>query len=250
MTLEVQGRYQYYRLPPARGSAHLISSALWNRVRRYPTRTSVTSRGQSLVEFILVVPILLMLVVAIGDFGRIFATSVIIESAARNGAELAANEYLSDPPGSDASPPVYLSDPAPPPATDPGYYAALHAKVARAVCAETQELPNSNYNTGTGTCTGMPYVMICIHDGQDDECHAGGQDSLGAAISAGCSEFAPPANNGHGGSGTPRWAEVRLCYQFTSILQMPVISFGDFWLQRTRTFTIPCYFVLGTPDEC
>ena len=188
-----------------------------------------------------------MLLVAIGDFGRIFATSVIIESAARNAAELAANEYLSDPPGSDATPPVYLSDPAPPPGSDPGYYTALHAKVARAVCAETQELANSNYNAGTGTCTGMPFVMVCIHDGQDDECNG---ESLGAAVSAGCDQFAPPPNNGHGGSGTPRWAEVRVCYQFTPILQMPVISFGEIWIQRVRTFTIPCYFVLGTADEC
>jgi hypothetical protein len=187
-----------------------------------------------------------MLVIAIGDFGRIFATGLLIESATREAAEMAANDYLADPPGSDATPPIFLSAPAPAPGVDPGYYAALHDRVARAVCAETQELPNSNFDPGTGTCAGMPYVLVCIHDSQDDQCHG---DSFGAAVSAGCSDFTPPPDNSHGGPGTPRWAEVRVCYHFTSILDLPLLSFGDFWLQKTRTFTIPCYFVLGA-DEC
>jgi hypothetical protein len=216
-------------------------------MRRRPTRAPRSSRGQSLVEFGLVVPILLILVLAIGDFGRIFATSLLLESAARNAAELAANEYLADWPGHEASPPVFLSQPAPAAGSDPGYYEALHTKVARAVCAETQELPNSNFSAGTGTCAGMPYVMVCIHDSQDNQC---GNEAMGATVPAGCGDLSPAPTNTHGGSGSPRWAEVRVCYQFTSILALPLISFGDFWLQRTRTFTIPCYFVLGTPDEC
>jgi len=186
-----------------------------------------------------------MLVIAIGDFGRIFATGVILESAARNAAELAANEYLADPPGSDATPPVYLNQPAPP--GDPAYYSALHDKAARAVCAETQELPNSEFDPGTGRCPGMPFIMVCIHDSQDTDCNG---EALGAAVSAGCNDFVPPPNSSHGGSGTPRWAEVRVCYHFTSILDLPIISFGEFWLQRTRTFTIPCYFALGSAEEC
>ncbi len=224
----------------------MISQALGVLVGRFWARSSDSTRGQSLVEFTLVVPILLILVVAIGDFGRIFATGVLIESAARSGAELAANDYLADPPGSDTAPAVYLSDPAPPNSVDPGYYAELHERVARAICVETQELPNSNYDPVTGECTGMPFVMVCIHDGQDDECHS---ESFGAAVSAGCDQFTPPPSNSHGGSGTPRWAEVRICYQFTSLVDMPLFSFGEFWLQKSRTFAIPCYFVLGT-DEC
>ena len=222
----------------------MISKVPSRFLRRRPTRTTVTTRGQSLVEFGLVIPILLILVVAIADFGRIFATGIILEAAARNAAEMAANEYLADPPGSRATPPVPLNAPAP--AGSSTYYGPLHAKVAKAVCAETQELPNSNYDPGTGLCTGMPFVMVCIHDSQDTDCNG---ESLGAAVSAGCSEFTPPPNKNHGGSGTPRWAEVRVCYQFTSILQLPLISFGDFWIQKTRSFTIPCYFALGA-EEC
>jgi TadE-like protein len=237
MTLEVQGAYQYYRLPVTRERA-LSSKALGRlRVRRNPTRTTRSSRGQSLVEFGLVIPILLMLLIAIGDFGRIFATGLLIEAAARNAAEAAANEYLAGPPGP-------LNAPAP--AGDPVYYSALHDKTAKVVCAETQELPNSNFNAGTGKCPGMPFVMVCIHDSQDTDCNG---DAFGQAVSAGCNEFTPPPNNAHGGALTPRWAEVRVCYQFTPILNLPIYSFGEFWLQRTRSFTIPCYFALGS-DEC
>jgi hypothetical protein len=226
-------------------SAHLTSKALTMlRDRRRPVRTrSRSSQGQSLAEFALVVPILLMLVIAIGDFGRIFATGLLLETAARDGAEIASNEYLAKPPGIGDSPPVYLNAPAPP--APAGYYAAIHQKVARAVCEETAELPNSTFDAGTASCSGMPFVMVCIHDSRDDEC-----SENGAAVSAGCTDFTPRANNVHGGSGTPRWAEVRVCYTFTSILDVPLISFGSFVLQRTRTFTIPCYFALGTPDEC
>lgn len=224
----------------------MTSTALGRlRNRRRPTRESLSSRGQSLVEFILVVPILLILIVAIGDFGRIFATGVIIESSARNAAEIAANEYLAEPPGSNASPPVLLNAPAP--TGDPAYYTALHDKATRAVCAETQELPNSNFDTVTGQCPGMPFVMVCIHDSQDTECNS---DPLGAAASAGCTDFTPPTTKAHSGSSTPRWAEVRVCYRFTAILALPLISFGDFMVQRTRSFAIPCYFALGTAEEC
>src|SRR5690554_6949879 len=73
---------------------------------RLQTPTAPASRArrqrqgdQSIVEFTLVVPILLILFVAIADFGRIFAAGVAIEAATRDAAEATANEYLSNPPG-------------------------------------------------------------------------------------------------------------------------------------------------------
>ena len=47
-------------------------------------------RGQSLVEFALVLPMLLVLLLGIADFGRVFAAGIILEAASRNGAEAAA----------------------------------------------------------------------------------------------------------------------------------------------------------------
>lgn len=198
-----------------------------------------------MVEFVLVVPILLILVIALGDFGRIFATGVIIESAARNAAEAAANEYLANPPGSAESPPVLLNAPAP--TGKPAYYGPLHQIAAKAVCVETQELPNSKFDPASRTCAGMPFVMVCIHDSQDTHC---GGDAFGASPPAQCDEMGTPPSNAHGGLNSPRWAEVRICYKFTAILELPLIAFGDFWIQRTRNFAIPCYFATGDASEC
>jgi hypothetical protein len=194
-----------------------------------------------MVEFALVIPILIVLVVAVADFGRIFATSLSLEAAARNAAEVVANEYLSRPPGSDATPPVQLNQPAPP--GQAAYYDNLRDIAVRTLCDETQELANSNYNSGTGLCAGMPLAMVCVHDSQDTQC---GSEAMGAGVPAECTQMSTPPVNAHLG---PRWVEVRTCYRFTSILALPLVSFGDIWLQRTRTFVIPCYFVLGD-EEC
>ena len=55
-------------------------------------------RGQALVEFTLLVPILLLLVVVAVDFGRLFFTYVEVNNAAREGVAYGANNP-SDTPG-------------------------------------------------------------------------------------------------------------------------------------------------------
>jgi len=187
-----------------------------------------------------VIPILVILVVGVADFGRIFAHGLAVEAASRDAAEIVASEYLANPPG---APAVSLADPAP--VGDPTYYDPLHLRAARVVCAETRSLPNTNYDPLTTNCPGMPLVLVCIHDSQDPSC---GLEPFGAPIPAECGGLATPPTNGQDGSGA-RWVEVRVCYRFSAILQLPIISFGDIWLQRTRSFVIPCYFVLGT-QEC
>lgn len=194
------------------------------------------ARGQSLVEFAFVMPILVILIVGVADFGRIFAHGLALEAAARDAAEIAANEYLAIPPGP-------LSSPAP--LGDPNYYDPLHLRTARVVCAETRNLPNSAYDPLTTDCPGMPLVQVCVHDGQDTSCAV---EPFGATIPAQCTGMTAPPTNSQAGSSS-RWVEVRVCYRFTAILQLPIISFGDVWLQRARSFVIPCYYVLGT-QEC
>jgi len=189
-----------------------------------------------MVEFALITPILIMLLVVVGDLGRIFASGIAIEAATRNAAEIGANEYLGNPPAA-------LDVPAP--AGAAAYYAPLHQRIAAVVCAETAELPNAQFDSATRTCPGMPLIQICVHDSQDTECAA---EAHGATIPAGCDAMATPPVNTHAGSGTPRWIEVRVCYRFTALLQSPVLSFGDLWLQRTRTFVVPCYFALGAAE--
>jgi hypothetical protein len=209
------------------------------RARRIDCSSRASTRprhaGQSLVEFGLIVPILFILIIGVADLGRIFAAGVVLEAAARNAAELAANDYLSRPPG-----PLDLPAPNPP---DPTYYDALHLKVARAVCAEARGLPNTNWLSGD--CPGMPLVLVCIHDSADPSC---GAEAFGATVPPECSGFATPPTNTQSGS-PARYVEVRVCYRFTSITNTTFMSFGTVHLERHRSFTIPCYFVRGT-DEC
>jgi hypothetical protein len=199
------------------------------------------NRGQSLVEFALVLPILLFVLVAIADFGRIFATGVELEAATRDGAETGANEYISKPPPGDGTAP--LNAPAPTPGSA-AYYDALHLKVAKVVCTEMRDQPNSDY--AAGTCPTMPVVLVCVHDAADPSCAT---PPFGGAVPGECGDLAtlPPSNDQATGS-PERWVEVRTCYHFTSFLGIPVPPLGDYWLQRTRTFVIPCYFVLGSGD--
>ena len=126
----------------------------WTHPRREPA-------GQSMLEFALVLPILLMMFIAIADFGRIFAAMITLESATRNAAEAAANAYLANPPGGAGT----LNLPAPP--GDLTYYSGIHLVAARVVCNDMRGLPNTNFDAGTVTCPDMPLVMVCVHDSQD-----------------------------------------------------------------------------------
>ena len=62
--------------------------------RRVPDRARI--RGQSLLEFALVVPILLLIFAGAADLGRIFYTYVAIENAAKEGALYGARYPLCD----------------------------------------------------------------------------------------------------------------------------------------------------------
>lgn len=55
-------------------------------IKRNDYLDTTKSRGQSLVEFALVLPLLLMLVLGAMDFGRLFYTKMVITNAAREGA--------------------------------------------------------------------------------------------------------------------------------------------------------------------
>jgi hypothetical protein len=217
----------------------MYRSSMPARFARAHAAPAREERGQAMVEFAFVIPILVILVVGVADLGRVFATGLALEAAARNAAEIVANSYLSNPPGP-------LSNAAPPGTST--YYSPLHLQAARVVCAETKDLPNTTYDSVSGTCPGMPLVLVCVHDSQDPDCAV---EPTGATIPPQCQAMVgslpspaqdPPPNDG------PRWVEIRLCYRFSAILQIPLFSFGDIWLERTRTFVIPCYFVLGEAE--
>jgi hypothetical protein len=189
-----------------------------------------------MVEFTLVLPILLVLLITVGDFARFFAAGIAVESAARDAAEVAAQEYLRNPPAP-------IGSPIPTPG-DPTYYATIHGYAIDTVCKELGGLPNAGY--ASGQCTGIP-ILVCVHDGADPSCKE--VAPLGATPAPQCASFsssALPSNAQAGGTETSRYVEVRVCYRFSTLLNVPSIAgiplpFGDFYLDRSRVFTVADY---------
>jgi hypothetical protein len=177
-----------------------------------------------MVEFALILPVMLVMVIGIADLGRVFTAGIVVEGAARDGAEIGARSYLKENP---AGPPT------------PGtYYQNLHLRVAKAVCAEIKNLPGTAFDSTTGQCPSMP-VIVCVHDGVDDAC---GVQPFGATPAPECTVFNTAATNAIPTTGeTSSYVEVRVCYKFTSITQSPLFSFGTIFLQQTRTFTVANY---------
>jgi hypothetical protein len=64
-----------------------LGAALLHVLPRRLRRHRWSERGQSIVEFALVLPIIVFLMVAIIDFGRVYATMLSVESAAREAAD-------------------------------------------------------------------------------------------------------------------------------------------------------------------
>ena len=195
-------------------------------------------RGQSLVEFALVLPMLIVLLLGVADFGRVFSSGITVEAAARNGAEVAAQEYLRNPPGP-------LADPAPLPG-DAAYYANLHDIAAATACKELRHLPNAGYDDMTETCSEV-VVLVCVHDSADPSCADSPTGVAAPASMPNCDGMAPlPEPVQEAETAEMRYVEVRVCYRFTTIfnltdLQLPLgfgLNIGEIHLERSRTFTV------------
>ncbi|HEY3163920.1 MAG TPA: TadE/TadG family type IV pilus assembly protein [Candidatus Limnocylindrales bacterium] len=203
-------------------------------------RSAAPEAGQSLVEFGLVLPILLVLLLTVVDFGRIFSAGIVIESAARAAAETGAAEYLRE-----------SMRVAPGPITTTGY-ASIHQAAWQSICDEAAGLPNATPGSGGGECSGLPTV-VCVHDDADPLC-ANAYNASGG-IPSECPNLESgtrPTNTMLAESGVEPphpYVEVRVCYRFTALLRMEIpwvggsISpiGGDFFIERIRTFNVANY---------
>jgi hypothetical protein len=192
-----------------------------------------SSRGQSLVEFALVLPMLLVLLLGIADFGRVFAAGIAVEATGRNAAEAAAQEYLQLRRQGTA---LAAAD-----------FGRIHDVALDTVCEEADRLENQ---AEIGGICSMPIAAVCVHDLSSELAAYGsmcGQGASGAPpecgeMHAAWPQTAPPAD------GLP-WVEVRVCYRFTTLmdlsdLDLPLgwsLSLGEVWLERTRNFTVADY---------
>lgn len=171
-----------------------------------------------MVEFALVLPLLMILLLGIADFGRVFAAGITIEAATRNAAEAAAQEYLQlDRNGSSID------------------YGALHQRAIDVACNEARLLPN--FAAGGGGCL-MPVVDVCVHDDANP-----GDAGCGSDVSsppAACGSLAGWDHTQANGSNLP-YVEVRACYRFDMLMQLPVLPLGPVWIQRAQTFSVAQY---------
>jgi hypothetical protein len=200
--------------------------------------------------------LLLILFLGIADFGRVFSSGITMEAAARDAAEVVAEEYRRNPPDG-----IYADQtlPAPGPG-NAAYYQVLHDLAARTVCREARRLDNTTYDDGTDSCPydsvkgeQLPLIMVCIHDQADPLCS---QPAFGATIPAAdeadpCSLRNPPTNSMEGytaGTESSRYVEVRVCYRFSMLLHVPVLPLDDVWLKKSRVFTVAYFPPPPTPS--
>jgi hypothetical protein len=196
---------------------------------------SRSERGQGLVEFGLVLPLLLVFLLGVADFGRVFADGIALEAAVRNTAEAAAQEYLQL-----CANPSYTNgcdDLVP---TD---YQALHDLALDVGCREAERLTNLEDSSGSN-CTN-PLIAICIHDdnipGDGNNC---GEEGLGGGVPASCTEIndATSWSSARNGpvDGRP-YVEVRMCYLFEPMVPLTENWWGQVRLQRENNFAVTNY---------
>jgi hypothetical protein len=180
----------------------------------------------------LVLPLLLVLLLGIADFGRVFHAGIVVESAARNAAEAASQEYLQLRRGGTAPSTAELD--------------RIAAEAEAAVCEEAERLPNRVMSGGS--CL-LPFTAVCIHDDPAELVNYGtGCGSGAGGAPADCTQL-------HSSWGS-LWAagmlpsvEVRVCYRFETIvnlsgLRLPFgngLDLGTIWLQRDRVFSVADY---------
>lgn len=202
-----------------------------------------TFRGQSLVEFALLLPLLLVILLGVADFGRVFQAGIVMESATRAAAEAGAIEYLREVAGKDDS---YVM-----PASS---YDRIRDVAVETACSEAQ-LPNADPDTG---CTGGPAITVCIHDraadlAGDPECGGGN----GAPVPPECTDILAPMDpaseldvQATDANEFPRdaYVEVRTCYRFTTLFELNMalpmntgLDLGAVYLQRQAVFAVADY---------
>ncbi len=190
---------------------------------------SAAPRGQSLVEFALVLPMLLVLLLGVADLGRVFAAGITLEALSRNAAEAAAQEYLQLRRGTSGSEP------------DAGAYSLVLDRAQKVGCREARTLPGHKEDAFTGSCQ-MPVIGACVHDEWGDHCGATSTPSVPAE----CSQLAgwPTVLSDQPG-GLP-YVRVNACYQFKPMISITLPlnwsqPVGETWLQRQRIFTVADY---------
>lgn len=197
----------------------------WFRLPSARFAPDQAARGQSLVEFALVLPLLLILLLGIADFGRIFTAAIASEAAVRNAAEAAALEYMQLD-GQDSTPGNLTQ----------AQYDQLRTLALDVGCREAERLPGRV--VAGGVCT-MPWFAACIHDNAAGDANCG-QNHTSAPAECGHMADTWTAVRAGPTEGRP-YVEVRLCYRFDPLMTVPLGDWGSVWLEKENNFTVANY---------
>lgn len=166
-------------------------------------------RGQSVTEFALVVPLLLLVLIAIADFGRFYNSAVAVESAAREAADFGAFDSSN-----------WTSTNTPTTAALMEQRACVAAAGSHLEGYATTDPVNNN------TCTNPVFSCALEAGAQSADCAASG----GVVGTSDCSQSAtePPCT-----------VHVTLTYQFRTLLAIPpmpasvqVVRNSRFWVSN------------------
>jgi hypothetical protein len=164
-------------------------------------------RGQSLVEFAVILPVILILLVAIADLGRLYTSAVAVESAAREAADFGAF---------DAS---YWTPVNAPTTTNEMLFRACTAAAGSHL--EDYETTDPVNNT---TCTNPSFTCTLERNGASTDCASSGGFTNGVDCSNPATEI-------------PCTVHVRLDYQFRLFLGMPILP-ATVQIRRDSRFRI------------
>ena len=149
--------------------------------------------GQSLVEFALVLPVILLFLVGIADLGRLYNSAVAVESAAREAADYGSFDASNWTP---VNVPVTVAE--------------MERRACTAVAgSHLQDYETTDPVTNT-TCTNPTFTCTLERNGASTDCAA----SRGFTDGVDCSDATtePPCT-----------VHVRMSYQFHLILAIPPI---------------------------
>jgi hypothetical protein len=208
-------------------------------------RSTRSARGQALVEFGLVLPLLMVFLLGVADFGRVFQAGIAEEAAVRNAAEAAAeqyNQYLQCGAGN--------PDPTCSGLPDPTMYDKLHAEALRVACQEAERMPSRVLDL-SGNCT-MPIIAVCIHDNSGGDANCGNEAPGPGGPCSHMYDTWDPTRSGLRGVpptytdgsdpllGRP-YVEVRMCYRFDPLFSFALGSWGSIWMQKANYFVVTNY---------
>ena len=165
--------------------------------------------GQSVVEFTIIVPLFLLLLLAIADFGRLYTSAVAIEAAGREAADFGSfdNSYWDD---------------------SLGNVATTVAEMERRACVASAGSHLEGYSTtdpvGNTTCTNPSFTCTLERGGAATDCASSGGFTDGVNCSAKLTE--PPCT-----------VHVQMTYDFKTFLSVPPMP-ASFQIVRDSRFRI------------